>query len=305
VHAGDQLGRGRQQHPGLAERGQDLLDVPEEDRAGPDDEHAAAGDPVPVGVQQVGGPVQGHRGLAGARPALHDEHAVQRRAHDGVLLGLQGRHDVAHVARAVRGQRGHQGAVTGDRDRVGLQRGRVEHVVVDAGDPPVPGGQVTAAGHAVRGRGGRLVERARRRRAPVHEQLRLLLVRQPDPPDVAALAAQQVQAPERQPVLHRGQLPQPLAVQVVEGLPLGPPARGGDERGLPDLFERALRLLAFRVEGLIQAREVGLLQGHLALHVRGTQGPASSPRPALDPARTGPMRARVTRTGNSAAFKYR
>jgi hypothetical protein len=51
-----------------------------------------------VGVEQVRRPVQRHRGLAGARPALDHQHARQVGPDDPVLLALDGLHDVAHPA---------------------------------------------------------------------------------------------------------------------------------------------------------------------------------------------------------------
>ncbi|WP_405008529.1 hypothetical protein OHV13_34380 [Kitasatospora purpeofusca] len=68
---------GGQQHAGLPQAGQDLADVLEEDRAGADDQDTAALQPG-VGVEQVGGAVQGHDGLAGARTPLDDQHARVR-----------------------------------------------------------------------------------------------------------------------------------------------------------------------------------------------------------------------------------
>jgi hypothetical protein len=76
--------------PGLAEARQDLLDVAQEHRRRPDDEHAAAGDPVAVRVEQVGGAMESDGGLAGAGAALDDQDAGERRADDPVLLGLEG-----------------------------------------------------------------------------------------------------------------------------------------------------------------------------------------------------------------------
>ena len=75
----DQVGEHRQLDAGLAERRQHLLDVAEEQPVGPDDEDALALEREPVGVEEVGGPVQGHDRLAGAGAALHHEHAGQRR----------------------------------------------------------------------------------------------------------------------------------------------------------------------------------------------------------------------------------
>ena len=74
---GDEVGEHRQLDAGLAERRQHLLDVAEEQPVGPDDEHALALEREAVRVEQVGGAVQRDDGLAGARTALHDEHAGQ------------------------------------------------------------------------------------------------------------------------------------------------------------------------------------------------------------------------------------
>ncbi|MGB8380004.1 MAG: hypothetical protein WCG47_01940 [Dermatophilaceae bacterium] len=75
---------------------QHRTDVVEEGRVGPDDEHSGAREPVPVRVEQPGGPVQAHGGLAGPRRAL-DAHGRRRIGpHQLVLLGLDGRDDVSH-----------------------------------------------------------------------------------------------------------------------------------------------------------------------------------------------------------------
>ena len=87
----------RELDPALAEAREDVLDVAQEQRVGADDEHALALQREAVRVEQVGGAVQRHRRLAGARPALHDEHPVQRGADDLVLLALDGGDDVPHA----------------------------------------------------------------------------------------------------------------------------------------------------------------------------------------------------------------
>jgi hypothetical protein len=62
-----------------------------------DEQHAApAVAEARVGVQEVGGPVQGDDGLARARPAVDDERAAGPRADDRVLVGLDGAEHVAH-----------------------------------------------------------------------------------------------------------------------------------------------------------------------------------------------------------------
>ena len=93
---GDQPGHGRQGHPGLAQRREYLLDVAEEERVGPDHQHALALEREPVGVEEVGRPVEGHGRLAGARAALDHQDAGQRGPDDLVLLALDGRDDVGH-----------------------------------------------------------------------------------------------------------------------------------------------------------------------------------------------------------------
>jgi hypothetical protein len=84
----------------LAQGGQDLLDVVQEGLVRPDDEGAGTGEPLTVGVEEVGDPVQADGGLPGARTSLHAHGPAEPAAHDLVLLGLDGRDDVAHRADA-------------------------------------------------------------------------------------------------------------------------------------------------------------------------------------------------------------
>ena len=111
---GDQPRDGRQGHAGLAQRGQDLFDVAQEQRVGPDHQHALALEGEPVGVEQVGGPVQGHRRLAGARAALDHQHPGQRGPDDLVLLALDGGDDVGHPTRPGPVEGGQQGGRAAD-----------------------------------------------------------------------------------------------------------------------------------------------------------------------------------------------
>ena len=111
---GEEVGEHRQLDAGLAERRQHLLDVAEEQPVGADDEHALALEREAVGVEQVGGPVQGDDRLAGAGAALHDEDAGQLGADDLVLLALDGGDDVGEAAGAAGLEGGDEGAVAGD-----------------------------------------------------------------------------------------------------------------------------------------------------------------------------------------------
>ena len=75
VDVGHEVGEHDLLDAGLAERRQHLLDVAQEHPVGADDQHALVLEREAVRVEQVGGAVQGHDRLAGARAALHDEHA--------------------------------------------------------------------------------------------------------------------------------------------------------------------------------------------------------------------------------------
>ena len=86
--------------PHLAERGEHRRDVVEEGAVGADDEHARAIEPLAEGVEQPRGPVESHRGLAGAGRPLDADADSDVAAHDLVLLGLDRRDDVAHRSRA-------------------------------------------------------------------------------------------------------------------------------------------------------------------------------------------------------------
>lgn len=187
VHAGEQFGDRRQQHAGLTERGQHVADVAEEGRVGPDDQHGPLGELFPVRVQQIRGPVQRDRGLPGARPSLDDEHPALRGADDVVLLGLDGRDDVAHPARAGAGQRGEQHLVGVVRLVSGAGGvGEIHDLVVQVGDRASLRGDVPPAAQPHRFISGREIERPRDGSPPVDQQWGPLGVVLPDSdaPDV-------------------------------------------------------------------------------------------------------------------------
>ena len=78
LHVGHEVGEHDLLDAGLAERRQHPLDVAEEHPVGADDEHALVLEREPVRVEEVRRAMQRHHGLAGAGPALHDEHAGLR-----------------------------------------------------------------------------------------------------------------------------------------------------------------------------------------------------------------------------------
>ena len=94
--------------------GQHLLDVAEEQRVGPDHQHALSFEGEPVGVEEVGGPVEGHGRLARTRSTLDHQDAGQRGPDDLVLLALDGGDDVGHPARPGPVQGGQQGGRAAD-----------------------------------------------------------------------------------------------------------------------------------------------------------------------------------------------
>ena len=133
----------------LAERRQDALDVAEEHAVRADHEHALVLEREAMGVEQVGGAVQGDDGLAGAGAALDDEHAGLRRADDLVLLGLDRGDDVAERAGAAALERGEQRRVAAQR-RTGVGIVAVGHQPVVVADAEVPAAEqlVLEAEHA-------------------------------------------------------------------------------------------------------------------------------------------------------------
>ncbi len=165
------------QHARLAQRRQYLADVAQEGGVRTDQEHASLLELAPVGVEQVGRPVQGHRGLAGARTALHDEHARQSRPDDPVLFGLDGLDDVPHPAGTAEVQRREQRRFAGQTlVPAGVCGREVEHLVIEPQHGPGPG--LDVAPHPDVARGGRRgqVERPGGVGAPVHQQLVVVLV---------------------------------------------------------------------------------------------------------------------------------
>src|SRR5690554_3013645 len=160
VHTGHEVRDRRREHAGLTERRKHLVDVVQEVVARPHDEHARALEGRAVGVEQVGGTVQRHRRLARAWPALDDECSGERRAHDDVLLGLDRRDDVVHLAGAPRGERGEERALSREvrEVRVLVETVEVKHLVLDPRHGATARDEVTATGDPVWSCRGRSVE---------------------------------------------------------------------------------------------------------------------------------------------------
>ena len=111
VHAGHQIAQRHRDDTRLAQGGQDLLDVAQEQARGTHEEDARTLKALAVGVEEVGDAVQRDRRLTCTGTALDHHEALIGCTNDTVLLGLNGGDDVAHTAVACLAQRMHEGAL--------------------------------------------------------------------------------------------------------------------------------------------------------------------------------------------------
>ena len=164
--------------------------------------------------------MQRDHGLPGARPALDDENSPHVLANNAVLVGLDGRDDVAHPAGTTAAQRRQQRGLTGQLPLIdGVQ---IEDVVIQAHDPPAGGMQMPPAGHRVPLGGRRAIERLGRPGPPVDQQLVMVLVAQAEPADVEPVTVVKVQAAEAEVPLGGVEFGGPDQVLLSERLALGP-----------------------------------------------------------------------------------
>ncbi len=250
----------RADHAGLIQRRQHVLDVTQERRVRSDDQHAAAGEPVTVGVEQVGGAVQRDHGLTGARPALDDEDPTLVRADDPILLGLNGLDDVAHPAGACGVEGGEQRRLA-DQLVGGAELGELEDVVVEAGHLAAPRRDVPAPTDAEARRPGRRVERPGGRGPPVDQQglVVRVLVEDAHPADVAPLAAVEVEPAEAQAVLGGGDPGQRGRAVGAGRIPLEPGSR--QALGVPENTAQPGRGAPTKpVEPIVESGDVRLLR---------------------------------------------
>lgn len=143
---GHEVPQGARLHALLPEAGQDVGDVAQVGLVRTDEEHAApAVTETGVGVEQVGGAVQGDDRLARARTPVDDESAAGPRADDGVLVGLDGAEYVPHPGRPVAAQAGDEGGLVVERGVPGEPL-RGEHLVPVVADPAAGPAVSAAAG---------------------------------------------------------------------------------------------------------------------------------------------------------------
>ena len=216
--ARNEVGDGELLDAVLAERRQDVRDVFHERPVRADDENAAPGVALAFRVDQPRGAVEADSGLAGAGAALDDERTVGRMRDQPVLVGLDRRDDVAHVAFAAPLQLFEQEVA----DARTVERGAVESLVGDVEQLASLRAEAAAERDALRILRRRRVERPRGGRLPVDDDLVALVVVHPAAADVERpLDRFEVEPAEEE-----------AAFGVLEGRE--PFRRPGIERGLRD-----------------------------------------------------------------------
>ena len=196
-HVGHEIGEHDLLHAGLAQRRQHTLDVAQEHPVRTDDQHALVLQREPVRVEQIGGAVQRHDGLAGAGTALHHQHTGLWRTDDLVLLALDGGDDVAQLTGAATLQDRQQRAVATDAlgggDALAVVLGAdaevalAEQLVLDAQQLATLHVEVTAAHQTQRFAAGGTVERLGHGGPPVDHHRIGVLVGHGEATDVEAL----------------------------------------------------------------------------------------------------------------------
>ena len=126
---------------------------------------------VAPAVHQVGRAVHRHARLAGAGPADDRHHARALAADGGVLLGLNGRHDLAHVARRRTGQHVQQHLIVDAQVGVDVELQLAALHAVLALERHRAGDHAGRAGIGRRAGLGVVVQAADRRAPVVHEQV--------------------------------------------------------------------------------------------------------------------------------------
>ena len=263
--AGHEIGEHRLLDPGLAERRQDALDVPEEHAVGPDDENPLVLERETMRIEEVCGAVQGDHGLARAGAALDHEDAGLRRADDLVLLGLDGGDDVAELAGTAAGEDGEEGAVAAQAADAleplvvpDAEVARAEELVLDAEELAPVDREVAPAGEAHRVAARRSVEGLGDGRAPVDDDGLGGLVGHRDAADVERLdghvgrrgavganaghgraiaVRDAVDAAEDQRGVAEVQLREAREQRLVEGVALEARLEGAARRGLGELAD--------------------------------------------------------------------
>ena len=217
------LRHGADEDVGLPQAGQHVVYVVHEGLRGADYQYPARLQLLSVGVEQVGGPVQGDGAFARPGPSLHHHGRIQGHADYAVLLPLDGGDDVAHLSGAALFQRRHEGPFAAQyplfEGLFGFFRAEVQKLVFQLYHLPVFEGDVAPQGgsHVIEERG--LVEGACGLGPPV-EQNRLFVFQEAHAPYVALRSVFHAELSENQPVLSGPERGEPVFVHGRKRIPL-------------------------------------------------------------------------------------
>jgi hypothetical protein len=321
---GHEVGQDDLLHAGLAERRQDPLDVPQEQAVGPDDQDALVLQREAVGIEEIGGAVESHDRLAGARPALDDQHTGLGRANDLVLFGLDRGHDVAETAAAALFQGGDQARIAPQLRRIAVlavdvladaEVAGAEQLVLDVEELAALDGEMATPHEAHRVTAGGPVERLGHWCPPVDDDGLAVVVGHGQAPEVerldigraagialggGALLGQPVDAAEHEHLVVQVELGKPAEEGFLEDVPLvarlvcPAPARLGEVPQPP-------RILPAALETGIGKVDVGLLFGEIGVlgHPLGSNPPRTRGTERI-PARRLAYRAPVTHCASGA-----
>ena len=225
-------------------------------------------------VEQICRTVQRHGGFAGTRSTLHHHGLVEVGANNAILLGLDGCHDIGHLAGALGVQRCEQRAFAGQSavrrrlpDLVGVH---IEHFVFNADH--FTEAECDMAAHydiAMIGR-RRFVERTCRVGSPIGEDRLVVFVGQSDTPDVSVRTVDIVESAEHQAIFDGTQLGEAILVHGGEGIAFGAlrgrSVRAGSTHGVetgtslgPQIIQAAVRA----ADGLLFFTQLGGITRHL------------------------------------------
>ena len=252
-------------HGLLPERGQDLCDVAQEGAARTEHEDSVTAQ-VGVVVEEKGGTVESDRRLAGAGAALHGEQLVDGGTDDLVLLGLDGRDDVEHLAGPGPLELGQQRVSAPQAGGAGsLPAG--EQVVGHGHDGAAVHHDLATTGEAERVLGTGPVEGDRHGRPPVHDNRIGPRVLHVAPADVPRRALLLVDASEQERAWAVGQERHPARQggDVVE-------IRGAGRDQVPEEALRPLPHGGQRLQGVVQVslfrHDLGVRRGRGCAHRR-------------------------------------
>ena len=192
-----------------------------------------------------------HR-FTGTGATFDDENAFQVVADNAILIALNGGDDVAHAAGAMALQGGEQGGLAGQLRRI--DRVEIEDVVIEAQDAAFTVCRCRRRVTPYRSHRRGAVERLRRRRPPVDQQLLMLVIAQAQAADVEVLGVIEIEPAEAQVALGGGQLGAAVLVELGERFALrrrlvvlGGRARAGLIAAAADVAARSASSRAYSI----------------------------------------------------------